>query len=185
MYEKDLLPSGSAALPLPEPIEVPSDEAVIPTDQDVDVVVPGGLSPAPVDSIEVSGGDSEASPGGYWIYIPGKDVSGSDMVSVSSGDVHVSGGNADSSHDSGVKVYVSESIDSPDYSQCFDDLSMQIDDVLLHFEALEMQFDSIGEQIDACGALLSLIVGLFLFYWCHARIRNAVRSFIGRNAIDD
>lgn len=185
MNEKDVLPSGSAALPLPEPIEVSSEEAVVPPGQDVDASVSGDSSLAPVDSIEVSAGDAEASPGGYWIYIPGEDVSGSDLETVSSGDVSVSGGDAGGSRGSGVTVYVSEAVDSPDYSQYLDNLSMQIDDVLLHFEVLEMQFDSIGEQIDACGALFSLIVGLLLFYWCHARIRNAVRSFTGRNAIDD
>lgn len=185
MNEKDLLPSGSAALPLPEPVEVPSEEAIVPSDQDVDVAVSGGSSPDTTDTVGVSGGDAEASPGGFWIYIPGEDVSGSNLEPVSSGDVPVSGGDAGGPRGSVVTLQLSETVDIPDYP----DYSAQLDDIVGRLDAFcelhSEQVEDIGAKIDACGVFLALMASLMLFYWCHARIRNAVRSFTGRNAIDD
>lgn len=162
MNEKEVLPSDQTVLPLTEPSEVPDEEAAVAPDQDA--VYPVDVSPGVDDVVGVSGGDAESSPSGHWVYIPDTDVSASDLEPVSSWGTSVSAGDGAGSHSSGYNLYYTEQVEAADYSG---------------------QLEDIADKLDYCGVLLSLIAGLLLFYWCHARVRNAVRSFTGRNAIDE
>ena len=164
MYEKEVLPSDQAVQPLPEASEIPDEEVVVSPDQGTDAVVPVGDPPDAGDVVGVSGGDAAAPSAGHWIYIPDTDVSASDLEPVSSGDASVSAGDSGGSRSSGSAFYYTEYVESADYSG---------------------QLEDIADKLDYCGVLLSLIAGLLLFYWCHSRVRNAVRSFTGRNAIDE
>jgi hypothetical protein len=40
--------------------------------------------------------------------------------------------------------------------------------------------DTEGSVLSSVDMKLSIIIFLLLFFWCHARIRNAVRGFTGR-----
>lgn len=164
MNEKELSPVGSPALPLPEPVETPSLEDGQLPDQETDASTSAGVPAAPSDVVEVSGGDPTPSPGGVGVFVSGGDVSASDLSPVDSGGVPVADGRAGGVDGSKDVLLVSGLVDSLDYSPWLED---------------------VGAKLDTCVTLLSLLVALAAFYWCHARIRNAVRSFTGRNAIDE